>query len=105
MISVAATKREIPNWDSPVQETKKERAAWGSEWQFILAVVSYAVGLGNIWRFPSLAYEYGGGAFLIPYLTCSVLIGFPMLYLELTLGQFARVGPGVAYGRIRPILQ
>ncbi|KAH7700076.1 CRE-SNF-5 protein, partial [Aphelenchoides avenae] len=44
-------------------------------------------------------------AFLIPYFSCSFIIGFPMLYLELTLGQFARVGPAVAYGRLRPALQ
>jgi hypothetical protein len=45
------------------------------------------------------------GAFLIPYLTCSFLIGFPLLYLELTLGQYARCGPAVIYGRIRPFFQ
>ncbi|KAH7718391.1 SNF-5 protein [Aphelenchoides avenae] len=84
-------------------ETK--RAQWDSGLLFIFTCVGYAVGLGNIWRFPSLAYENGGGAFLIPYLTCSMLIGFPMLYLEMSLGQFSNTGPAVVYGRIRPLFQ
>jgi solute carrier family 6 GABA transporter-like protein 6/8/11/12/13 len=70
-----------------------------------MSVISFAVGLGNIWRFPALVYEHNGGAFLIPYFTCSFVIGFPMLYMELSLGQFTRVGPAVVYGRIRPFLQ
>uniref|UniRef100_A0A915E483 Uncharacterized protein n=1 Tax=Ditylenchus dipsaci TaxID=166011 RepID=A0A915E483_9BILA len=50
--------------------------------------------------------ERGVGAFLIPYFTCSFFIGFPMLYMELSLGQFCRVGPAVVvYGRVRPFLQ
>lgn len=101
-----------------MKETK--RAQWDSGLLFIFTCVGYAVGLGNIWRFPSLAYENGGGnyalsgfhvskivlgAFLIPYLTCSMLIGFPMLYLEMSLGQFSNSGPAVVYGRIRPLFQ
>ncbi|CAD5211790.1 unnamed protein product [Bursaphelenchus xylophilus] len=82
-----------------------ERAQWDSGIQFILTCIGYAVGLGNIWRFPSLAYEHGGGAFLIPYLSCSFLVGFPLLYLEMSLGQFSRSGPAVLYGRIRPVYQ
>ncbi|KAI6181637.1 Snf-9 [Aphelenchoides besseyi] len=96
-----------------------ERAQWDSGVQFILTCIGYAVGLGNIWRFPSLAYENGGGAFLIPYLICSFGVGFPLLYLEMSLGQFARGmkvetlmeidtfsgGPAVIYGRIRPLFQ
>uniref|UniRef100_A0A915ET30 Uncharacterized protein n=1 Tax=Ditylenchus dipsaci TaxID=166011 RepID=A0A915ET30_9BILA len=62
-------------------------------------------GHGHIWRFPSLVYEHNGGAFLIPYFACSFIIGFPMLYLELSLGQFTRMGPAVVYGWIRPYAQ
>lgn len=99
--------------------TLAERAQWDSGIQFILTCIGYAVGLGNIWRFPSLAYENGGGklsrtyadnidslgAFLIPYLTCSFVVGFPLLYLEMSLGQFSKAGPAVVYGRIRPLFQ
>ena len=81
------------------------RGEWDSGVQFILTCIGYAVGLGNIWRFPSLAYEHGGGAFLIPYLTCSFVVGFPLLYLEMSLGQFSRCGPAVVHGRMRPLFQ
>ncbi|CAD5210795.1 unnamed protein product [Bursaphelenchus xylophilus] len=79
-----------------------ERPQWGQGIQFLLTSISVAVGLGNIWRFPSLVYENGGGTFLIPYFTCALLVGFPVLYLELSLGQFARCGASVVYGRIKP---
>ncbi|KAL3097507.1 hypothetical protein niasHS_003955 [Heterodera schachtii] len=90
---------------SPPFSSSSDRAQWGSAWQFILVCIGYAVGLGNLWRFPSLAYEHGGGAFLVPYLTCSFLVGFPLLFLEMSLGQFSRSGPAVVHGRIRPLFQ
>uniref|UniRef100_A0A914PER7 Transporter n=1 Tax=Panagrolaimus davidi TaxID=227884 RepID=A0A914PER7_9BILA len=84
---------------------KEERKQFGSSLQFILSCIGYAVGLGNIWRFPMLAYENGGGSFMIPYLTCSFMIGFPMLYLELSLGQYSQSGPATVYGKMRPYAQ
>ncbi|CAD5207537.1 unnamed protein product [Bursaphelenchus okinawaensis] len=79
-----------------------KRQTWSNGIQFLLTCISFAVGLGNIWRFPALVYENGGGTFLIPYICCSMIIGFPVLYLELSLGQFARKGPSVVYGKIKP---
>ena len=64
---------------------KRER--WGSRLLFIFAAVGSAAGLGNLWRFPYLAYKYGGGAFLLPYLAILLLIGVPMLLLEFAIGQ------------------
>lgn len=52
-----------------------------------------SVGLGNVWRFPNAAYENGGGAFLIPYLILLVVIGRPLYYMEMVLGQFSGLGP------------
>uniref|UniRef100_A0A0N4ZY07 Transporter n=1 Tax=Parastrongyloides trichosuri TaxID=131310 RepID=A0A0N4ZY07_PARTI len=83
----------------------EQRGEWNSGLQFILTCIGFAVGLGNIWRFPSVAYENGGAAFLIPYLTCSLLFGFPILFLEMALGQLTQSGPAIAYGKIVPMMR
>jgi neurotransmitter:Na+ symporter, NSS family len=63
------------------------RQQWGSRYGFILAAVGSAVGLGNIWRFPAVAYENGGGAFFIPYLFALLTAGIPILIMEFTIGH------------------
>ena len=102
----------------------KDRETWGSTVSFILACIGYAVGLGNIWRFPYLAYKVdisrhiytiytiyttylqsGGGAFLLPYLVMLLLCGIPLLYMELAVGQYTRRGPIGALGQLCPILK
>ncbi|XP_075228964.1 sodium-dependent proline transporter-like [Lycorma delicatula] len=70
-----------------------ERGSWGSRWEFLLSCVGLSVGIGNVWRFPYLAYQNGGGAFLVPYLIMLALAGKPMYFLELAIGQFGGVGP------------
>ncbi|RXT08081.1 sodium-dependent transporter [Ammoniphilus sp. CFH 90114] len=60
---------------------------WGNRAGFILAAVGSAIGLGNIWRFPYVAYENGGGAFLIPYLFALLTAGIPILILEFGIGK------------------
>ena len=54
-----------------------------------MSCIAMSVGLGNIWRFPFVAYENGGGAFLIPYLIVLLFIGRPLYFLEMILGQFS----------------
>ena len=66
---------------------------WKSNWTFILAAAGSAVGLGNIWKFPYMAGENGGGAFVIIYLACIVLIGFPVMMSEIFLGKYGRSSP------------
>lgn len=65
----------------------EQRQQWGSRYGFIMAAVGSAVGLGNIWRFPAVAYENGGGAFFLPYLFAILTAGIPILILEFTIGQ------------------
>ncbi|XP_055933093.1 sodium- and chloride-dependent glycine transporter 2-like isoform X1 [Argiope bruennichi] len=73
--------------------TIASRGNWGSKWEFLLSCVGLSVGIGNVWRFPYLAYEHGGGAFLIPYLLMLLLAGKPLYFMELAFGQFAGLGP------------
>uniref|UniRef100_A0A914VDG6 Transporter n=1 Tax=Plectus sambesii TaxID=2011161 RepID=A0A914VDG6_9BILA len=84
---------------------ESERGEWGSQVEFLLACVGYAVGLGNIWRFPYLTYENGGAAFLIPYLVSLFVAGLPIFYMELSLGQFSSLGPNCIFGKLVPVLQ
>jgi len=64
-----------------------KREQWGSRAGFILAAVGSAIGLGNIWRFPYMAYENGGGAFFIPYLFAMLTAGIPFMIMEFGLGH------------------
>lgn len=63
------------------------RAQWGSRLGFVLAAAGGAVGLGNIWKFPYIAGEYGGGAFVLFYLFCIAVVGMPLMYAELIIGR------------------
>jgi len=64
-----------------------KREQWGSRAGFILAAVGSAIGLGNIWRFPYMAYENGGGAFFIPYLFAMLSAGIPFMIMEFGMGH------------------
>uniref|UniRef100_A0A286XFY4 Transporter n=1 Tax=Cavia porcellus TaxID=10141 RepID=A0A286XFY4_CAVPO len=83
---------------------EKARAQWGNPLQFVFACISYAVGLGNVWRFPYLCQMYGGGSFLVPYLIMLIVEGMPLLYLELAVGQRMRQGSIGAWRTISPYL-
>ncbi|HSG59529.1 MAG TPA: sodium-dependent transporter [Woeseiaceae bacterium] len=75
----------------------KKRASlhghWSSRMAFILAVTGSAVGLGNIWKFPYIAGENGGGAFVLVYLLCVVLVGMPVMMSEILIGRRGRRNP------------
>uniref|UniRef100_A0A914LLD4 Transporter n=2 Tax=Meloidogyne incognita group TaxID=654580 RepID=A0A914LLD4_MELIC len=81
------------------------RERWANKLEFLLAVIGYAVDLGNIWRFPSVCYKHGGGAFLIPYIVMLLIGGLPMFYMELVLGQFHRSGCLSIWRKICPMFK
>ncbi|XP_050737436.1 sodium-dependent nutrient amino acid transporter 1-like [Eriocheir sinensis] len=87
------------------------RDQWDRPVEFIMACMATSVGLGNVWRFPTAAFDNGGGAFLIPYLIVLTLIGRPLYFLELVIGQFSSSGSirvwetvpamkGIGYGQM-----
>jgi NSS family neurotransmitter:Na+ symporter len=78
------------------------RDTWGSKLAFILAAAGSAIGLGNIWGFPTVAAANGGGAFLLVYLICVVLIGAPVMLAELTIGRAAQRNPVGAFKALAP---
>ncbi|XP_045448784.1 sodium-dependent nutrient amino acid transporter 1-like [Melitaea cinxia] len=77
------------NGKSKTAEAAKARPTWDNQIEFLMSCIATSVGLGNVWRFPFVAYQNGGGAFLIPYIIVLILIGKPMYYLETVLGQFS----------------
>ncbi len=72
---------------------KSIHGEWSSRWAFVLAATGSAVGLGNIWKFPYITGENGGGAFVLVYLACVAVIGVPIMMSEIMLGRRGRQSP------------
>ncbi|XP_052780978.1 sodium-dependent proline transporter-like isoform X1 [Mya arenaria] len=85
-------------------DENEERGNWTGRFEYLLSMLGYAVGLGNVWRFPYLCYRYGGGAFLLPYLLFMTFLGIPLFYMEASLGQLTSCGPTTCWG-FAPLLQ
>ncbi|XP_056275999.1 solute carrier family 6 member 4b [Pseudoliparis swirei] len=81
------------------------RDKWSKKMDFLLSVIGFAVDLGNVWRFPYVCYQNGGGAFLIPYMLMAIFGGVPLFYMELALGQFHRTGAISIWKHICPIFK
>jgi len=75
------------------------RDSWGTKWGFILACIGSAVGMGNIWMFPTRVSKYGGGTFLLAYFIFVIVIGFSGVVEEMTFGRGTRCGPIGAFGK------
>ena len=73
--------------------TQSTDGRWSSRWLFVLAAAGSAVGLGNIWKFPYIAGENGGGAFVLIYLVCVAFVGAPIMISEVMLGRKGRASP------------
>ncbi|XP_012535440.2 sodium- and chloride-dependent GABA transporter 1 [Monomorium pharaonis] len=85
-----------------VHDDEPKRGAWANQIEFILSCIGYAVGIGNVWRFPLFIYRNGGGAFLIPFILMLVTMGLPIFFLELSIGQYTGIGPIKAFSRMAP---
>ena len=88
--------------ESPKPE---DRGEWSSRFAFYMATIGAAVGFGNVWRFPGLAVEYGGGAFFVPYLMALFLLGIPLAILEIGFGQYFQTGDIGVFGTFHPRLR
>uniref|UniRef100_A0A670ZBN6 Transporter n=1 Tax=Pseudonaja textilis TaxID=8673 RepID=A0A670ZBN6_PSETE len=97
-------RKTFPNPQCLRAKMEKSRPLWDNHFQFVFACISYAVGLGNVWRFPYLCQMHGGGGFLIPYLIMLVVEGMPLLFLELAVGQHMHQGSIGTWNAISPYL-
>ncbi|AIL31937.1 sodium-dependent transporter [Basilea psittacipulmonis] len=83
-----------------MEKHAQQRATFSGRSAFIIAAIGSAVGLGNIWRFPYVAYENGGGAFIIPYIVALLTAGIPLLFLDYAIGHKFRGSPPLAFKRL-----
>ena len=83
-----------------MSQLKLSKDSWSSQSIFIMAAVGSAVGLGNLWKFPYIAGENGGGAFVLVYLLCIILLGIPVLFSEFILGRNGKANPVQAMANI-----
>lgn len=90
---------------SSIRHGSMSREQWNNKIEYMLSVIGYVVDLGNCVRFPYVTYKNGGGAFLIPYFTFLLLIGVPMMYLEMSIGQYFRVGNIKLWELVHPYMK
>lgn len=81
------------NNTTPEQDSGATRGLWSTRFAFILAATGSAVGLGNVWKFPYITGENGGGAFVLVYLLCIAVIGVPIMMAEIYIGRSGRHNP------------
>lgn len=101
----AAATTEKVNRFALKHDKPEDRGEWSSRFAFYMATIGAAVGFGNVWRFPSLAVKYGGGAFFVPYLMALFLLGIPLAILEIGFGQYFQTGDIGVFGTFHPRLR
>lgn len=94
---------DVDNKEKELETDDVGRETWGKKIDFLLSVIGFAVDLGNVWRFPYICYNNGGGAFLVPYLLMLIFLGLPLFYMELALGQYQKCGAISVWNRICPV--
>ncbi|CAB3224940.1 unnamed protein product [Arctia plantaginis] len=97
--------KEQLNHEPAAEDAEPERGNWTGRFDFLLSLLGYSVGLGNVWRFPYLCYNNGGGAFLIPFTIMLIIAGLPLMFMELSFGQYAALGPVAVYNKFCPLFQ
>ena len=93
------TQQQTPSQQTPGRQTPR-RATWAGRNMFLYAAIGSAIGLGNIWRFPYIAYDNGGGAFLLAYVVAFITAGVPVLILDYVLGHRFRGSAPLVWRRI-----
>ena len=83
-------------------ESNHKRGLWATRMGFILAASGSAVGLGNVWKFPYIVGQNGGGAFVLVYLICIALVGLPIMLSEFTIGRKTSLNPVGAFQQLKP---
>lgn len=103
-MEVDRLKQRVRNSISSALDKPTGRGNWSGRFDFLLSCIGYAVGLGTIWRFPYVCYRNGGGAFLVPYVIYMILMGMPLVLLEMGYGQFSSLSP-IAVWKMSPLFQ
>jgi NSS family neurotransmitter:Na+ symporter len=85
-----------------ISNHKNSRGLWNTRLGFILAASGSAVGLGNIWKFPYIVGQNGGGAFVLIYILCTIAIGLPIMLAEFTIGRKTSLNPVGAFQSLKP---
>ncbi|XP_062561322.1 sodium-dependent nutrient amino acid transporter 1-like isoform X2 [Armigeres subalbatus] len=110
-VTKTVTDSSTTSLENGEDDSGKGRDQWGKGIEFLMSCIAMSVGLGNVWRFPFIALENGGGAFVIPYIIVLLLVGKPVYYMEMIIGQFSSRGSvkvydcapamrGVGYGQL-----
>ncbi|XP_042899384.1 sodium-dependent serotonin transporter [Parasteatoda tepidariorum] len=104
VVTTETNKRESSALPALTQ-SDDDRETWDKKAEFLLAVIGFAVDLGNVWRFPFICYRNGGGAFLVPYVIMLIFGGLPLFYLELALGQYYKSGCITIWDKLCPMMK
>ena len=99
------TKKSVQVVEKVNSSGEPDRAVWGNHFEYFLSSLGLAVGLGNLWRFPYVCYQYGGGTFILCYLFMLLLVGLPIFFMEMVFGQYAGLSATKIYGRLAPGLR